>query len=78
MTDNKKFIEECEKKLAPKFAAAEETAYYNQIKVIRWVRFMRCRSALRRELFRLIFCRALMRLLWHFSGFCGRTTGFYA
>ena len=45
MTDNKKFIEECEKKLAPKFAAAEETAYYNQVKVIK--AFEKCRVELR-------------------------------
>lgn len=43
--DNKEFIKECEKKLADKFAAVEETAYFNQVKVLK--AFEECRVALR-------------------------------
>lgn len=45
MTDNRKFIEECEKKLSAKFSAAEDIAYFNQIKVLK--AFEKCRIELR-------------------------------
>lgn len=45
MRDNKLFIAQCEEKLKEKFKAVDETAYYNQVKVLK--AFEECRVALR-------------------------------
>ena len=45
MRDNKLFIESCEEKLKDKFRAVEDTAYFNQVKVLK--AFEKCRVALR-------------------------------
>ena len=45
MRDNKLFIEQCEEKLKDKFKAVDDTAYYNQVKVLK--AFEECRVALR-------------------------------
>lgn len=45
MRDNKLFIESCEKKLNNKFKAVEDTAYFNQVKVLK--AFEECRVAMR-------------------------------
>lgn len=44
MRDNKLFISQCEKNLKDKFEAVEETAYFNQVKVLK--AFEECRVAL--------------------------------
>ena len=45
MRDNKLFIESCEEKLKDKFKAMDDTAYFNQVKVLK--AFEECRIALR-------------------------------
>lgn len=45
MRDNKLFIESCEEKLKEKFKAVDDTAYFNQVKVLK--AFEECRVALR-------------------------------
>lgn len=45
MRNNKLFIESCEKKLKDKFRAVDDTAYFNQVKVLK--AFEECRVALR-------------------------------
>lgn len=45
MRDNKLFIESCEEKLKDKFKAVDDSAYFNQVKVLK--AFEECRIALR-------------------------------
>ena len=45
MRDNKLFIESCEQKLKDKFKTVDDTAYFNQVKVLK--AFEKCRVALR-------------------------------
>lgn len=45
MRDNKLFIESCEEKLKDKFKAVDDTAYFNQVKVLKV--FQECKVALR-------------------------------
>ena len=45
MRDNKLFIESCEEKLKDKFKVVDDTAYFNQVKVLK--AFEECRIALR-------------------------------